>query len=165
MTEPNHGSDVASMDTRATYDSDKKAYKLNGSKTWLVLENIFYLHASLKTTLSQLEESHSISFRITNAPIADILIIWAKCEDNQIRGFIVDREAAKDRLSTPKIQGKFSLRTSVTGMILMDNVIVPEENMLNVQGLKVCQVFFSKLGIYMHINILLLLFILINYLI
>ncbi|XP_029675024.1 glutaryl-CoA dehydrogenase, mitochondrial [Formica exsecta] len=107
LTEPNHGSDVASMETRATYDSDKKIYKLNGSKTW-----------------------------ITNAPIADILIIWAKCDDNQIRGFIVDRETAGDRLSTPKIQGKFSLRTSITGMILMDNVIVPEENMLNVQGLK-----------------------------
>ncbi|KAL6424694.1 hypothetical protein ACFW04_009986 [Cataglyphis niger] len=107
LTEPNHGSDVASMETRATYDCDKKTYKLNGCKTW-----------------------------ITNSPIADILIIWAKCEDNQTRGFIVDRETAKNQLSTPKIQGKFSLRTSTTGMIMMDNVIVPEENMLNVQGLR-----------------------------
>lgn len=107
LTEPNHGSDVESMETRATYDSDKKTYKLNGSKTW-----------------------------ITNAPIADILIVWAKCDDNQFRGFIVDRKAAGDRLSTPKIEGKLSLRTSITGMILMDNVIVPEENVLNVQGLK-----------------------------
>ncbi|XP_072763108.1 glutaryl-CoA dehydrogenase, mitochondrial [Anoplolepis gracilipes] len=107
LTEPNHGSDIASMETRATYDSDKKIYKLNGSKTW-----------------------------ITNAPIADISIVWAKCDDNQIRGFIVDREVAGNRLSTPTIQGKFSLRTSITGMILMDNVIVPEENVLNVQGLK-----------------------------
>lgn len=92
----------------------------------------------------------SISFRISNAPIADIFVIWAKCEDNKVRGFIVEREAAKHRLSTPEIQGKFSLRTSVTGMIMMDNVIVPEENVLNVEGLRVCQVFFSKLGIYMY---------------
>lgn len=140
LTEPNHGSDVGSMETRATYDSDKKTYKLNGSKTWLVLENTFYLRARLKTTLS--EESHGISFRITNAPIADVLIVWAKCDDSQVRGFIIDREAAGDRLSTPKIQGKFSLRASITGMILMDNVIVPEENVLNVQGLRVRPVFF-----------------------
>jgi len=66
-----------------------------------------------------------------------VLIVWARCDDGQIRGFIIEREAAGDRLSTPKIEGKFSLRTSITGMILMDNVIVPEENLLNVQGLKV----------------------------
>lgn len=66
-----------------------------------------------------------------------MLVIWAKCDDGHIRGFIIERDAAGDRLSTPKIQGKFSLRASVTGMILMDNVIVPEENLLNVQGLKV----------------------------
>lgn len=66
-----------------------------------------------------------------------MLIIWAKCDDGQIRGFIIEREAAGDRLSTPKIEGKFSLRASITGMIMMDNVIVPEENLLNVQGLKV----------------------------
>ncbi|XP_012538274.1 glutaryl-CoA dehydrogenase, mitochondrial [Monomorium pharaonis] len=107
LTEPNHGSDIGSMETRATYDSNKKVYRLNGSKTW-----------------------------ISNSPIADVLVIWAKCEDGQIRGFIVEREAAGDRLSTPKIEGKFSLRASITGMVLMDNVIVPEENVLNVQGLK-----------------------------
>ncbi|XP_018352214.1 PREDICTED: glutaryl-CoA dehydrogenase, mitochondrial [Trachymyrmex septentrionalis] len=106
LTEPNHGSDIGAMETRAIYDSDKKVYKLNGSKTW-----------------------------ITNSPVADVLIVWAKCDDGQIRGFIIEREAAGDRLSTPKIEGKFSLRTSITGMILMDNVIVPEENLLNVQGL------------------------------
>jgi len=64
-------------------------------------------------------------------------VIWAKCDDGKIRGFIIEREAAGDQLSTPKIEGKFSLRTSITGMILMDNVIVPEENLLNVEGLKV----------------------------
>ena len=78
------------------------------------------------------------NLRITNSPIADILIIWAKCEDGVIRGFIVERKGNENRLSTPKIEGKFSLRASVTGMILMDNVEVPSENLLsNAQGLKV----------------------------
>jgi alkylation response protein AidB-like acyl-CoA dehydrogenase len=86
---------------------------------------------------SREKSQREISFRITSSPIADVLVIWAKCDDGQVRGFIVEREAAGDSLSTPKIQGKFSLRTSITGMILMDNVIVPEENLLNVQGLKV----------------------------
>lgn len=55
-----------------------------------------------------------------------------------IRGFIVERERNKNNLSTPKIEGKFSLRASTTGMVLMDNVEVPSENVLpNVQGLKV----------------------------
>lgn len=66
------------------------------------------------------------------------MIVWAKCDDGQVRGFIIERKGNEDKLSTPKIEGKFSLRTSVTGMILMDDVIVPEENLLpNVQGLKV----------------------------
>ncbi|KOC62147.1 Glutaryl-CoA dehydrogenase, mitochondrial, partial [Habropoda laboriosa] len=108
LTEPNHGSDPASMEAKATYDSQNKVYKLSGSKTW-----------------------------ITNSPIADVLIIWAKCEDRNIRGFIVEREGNENSLSTPKIEGKFSLRASVTGMILMDNVMVPEENLLpNANGLK-----------------------------
>ncbi|CAK9799344.1 Glutaryl-CoA dehydrogenase, mitochondrial [Anthophora quadrimaculata] len=108
LTEPNHGSDPAAMVTKATYDSQKKVYKLSGSKTW-----------------------------ITNSPIADVLIIWAKCDDGNIRGFIVDRKGNENSLSTPKIDGKFSLRASITGMILMDNVSVPEENLLpNAQGLK-----------------------------
>lgn len=67
-----------------------------------------------------------------------MLIVWAKCEDNVIRGFIIERKGNEGRLSTPKIEGKFSLRASVTGMILMDNVEVPEENLLpKAQGLKV----------------------------
>ncbi|KAI4494205.1 hypothetical protein M0802_009074 [Mischocyttarus mexicanus] len=108
LTEPNHGSDAGALETKAVYDPDKKVYKLTGSKTW-----------------------------ISNSPIADILIVWAKCEDKKIRGFIVEREKNQDRLSTPKIEGKFSLRVSITGMILMDNVIVPEENLLkSVEGLK-----------------------------
>jgi glutaryl-CoA dehydrogenase len=72
---------------------------------------------------------------ITNSPIADVFIIWAKDENNDIRGFILEKEMAG--LSCPTIEGKFSLRTSKTGMIFMDNVIVPKENMLpHVKGLK-----------------------------
>ena len=75
-------------------------------------------------------------FRITNSPIADVCIVWAKCDDGEIRGFIVER--GFKGLSTPKIEGKFSLRASVTGMIHMDEVPVPAENLLpNVAGLKV----------------------------
>lgn len=67
---------------------------------------------------------------ITNSPIADVLIIWAKSEahDNAIKGFILERSMAG--LVTPKIEGKFSLRASITGMIQMDEVFVPEENLL-----------------------------------
>lgn len=112
LTEPNHGSDPGSMETKARYDSSKKIYKLSGTKTW-----------------------------ITNSPISDVAIIWAKLVDdnNKIRGFIVDRSKLSDQdsFSTPKIEGKLSLRASVTGMIMMDDAEVPEENMLpNVSGLK-----------------------------
>ncbi|PNF37931.1 Glutaryl-CoA dehydrogenase, mitochondrial [Cryptotermes secundus] len=106
LTEPNHGSDVKGMETKAKYNAGKKCYILNGSKTW-----------------------------ITNAPIADFCIIWAVCEDGKVRGFIVNRES--EGLETPRIEGKFSLRISSTGMIHMDDVKVPEENLLpNVEGLK-----------------------------
>jgi glutaryl-CoA dehydrogenase len=72
---------------------------------------------------------------ITNSPIADVFIIWAKDENNDVRGFILEKNMKG--LSCPKIEGKFSLRTSNTGMIFMDNVVVPEENMLpNSKGLK-----------------------------
>jgi glutaryl-CoA dehydrogenase len=70
---------------------------------------------------------------ITNSPIADIFVVWAKL-DNVIRGFILEKGMAG--LSAPKIEGKFSLRASITGEIVMDNVLVPKENMLpNVKGL------------------------------
>ena len=81
-------------------------YRLTGSKTW-----------------------------ITNAPIADIFVVWAKTDDDVIRGFILER--GMKGLSSPKIEGKFSLRASVTGQIVMEDVAVPAENLLpNVQGLK-----------------------------
>ena len=73
---------------------------------------------------------------ISNAPLADIAIIWAKL-DNEIRGFIVERDTAGDGFSTPKIEGKLSLRTSVTGSIEMSDAFVPEDNILpNAHGLK-----------------------------
>lgn len=106
LTEPNFGSDPAGMATRAVYNPDKKCFVLNGSKQW-----------------------------ITNSPIADIFVIWANCEDGQIRGFILEKEMKG--LTAPKIEGKFSLRASTTGSIFMDDVNVPEENLLpNVVGLK-----------------------------
>lgn len=80
--------------------------------------------------------SFAFSFRITNSPVADIAVVWAKCDDGKVRGFILER--GMKGLSTPKIEGKFSLRASATGMILMDEVEVPEENLLpKVSGLGV----------------------------
>jgi glutaryl-CoA dehydrogenase len=103
LTEPNHGSDPGSMETRAT--KCENGYILNGSKNW-----------------------------ITNSPIADLFIIWAKDDNNDIRGFILERDMKG--ITTPKIKGKLSLCASITGMIFMDNVFVPAENMLLVKGLK-----------------------------
>ncbi len=81
-------------------------YRLSGAKTW-----------------------------ISNAPIADVFIVWAKTDDGVIRGFILER--GMDGLSTPKIEGKFSLRASATGEVVMDEVFVPEENLLpGAKGLK-----------------------------
>jgi glutaryl-CoA dehydrogenase len=71
---------------------------------------------------------------ITNSPIADIAVVWAKTDDDVIRGFVLER--GMKGFTTPKIQGKFSLRASVTGEIVMDNVFVPDANLLpNAKGL------------------------------
>ena len=105
LTEPNHGSDPSAMITKATKEPNGKYYILNGSKNW-----------------------------ITNSPIADVFIVWAKDDNNDVRGFILDR--SMKGITTPVIKGKLSLRASITGMIFMDNVKVPFENMLNVKGLK-----------------------------
>ena len=71
---------------------------------------------------------------ITSSPIADVFVIWAKDDNNDIRGYIVER--GMEGLSTPKIEGKFSLRASPTGEIVMDNVFVPDANyMPNTKGL------------------------------
>ena len=108
LTEPDHGSDPGSMVTRAeTVDG---GFTLNGAKMW-----------------------------ITNSPIADIAVVWAKLKDEEtgkdnIRGFIVERDF--EGFSTPKIEGKFSLRASVTGEIVLENVFIPDANILpNVKGL------------------------------
>jgi glutaryl-CoA dehydrogenase len=104
LTEPDHGSDPASMKTRARKSSG--GYLLNGTKTW-----------------------------ITHSPVADIFVIWAKDDEGSVRGYLIEREA--NGLSTPKIEGKFAMRASPTGQVVLDNVFVPEENMLpSVVGLK-----------------------------
>ncbi len=72
---------------------------------------------------------------ITNSPIADVFVVWAKTDDDKIRGFVLEK--GMQGLSAPKIEGKLALRASVTGEIVMDDVFVPEENLLpNVDGLK-----------------------------
>ncbi len=104
LTEPDAGSDPASMRTRAK--AVDGGFLVSGSKTW-----------------------------ISNAPIADVFVVWAKDDAGDIRGFILEKGMAG--LTAPKIEGKFSLRASVTGMIMMQDVFVPTENMLpNVKGLR-----------------------------
>ena len=112
LTEPNHGSDPASMLSRAKPTDG--GFIMNGAKMW-----------------------------ITNSPIADVFVVWAKLTDpdgntggqESIRGFVLEK--GMKGLSAPKIEGKMSLRASITGEIVMDGVFVPEENMLpNVSGLK-----------------------------
>lgn len=104
LTEPNHGSDPGSMETRATPVNG--GYTLRGTKRW-----------------------------ITNSPIADVFVVWAKTPDDVIRGFVLEK--GMRGLSAPKIEGKFSLRTSVTGDIVMEDVFVPSSHLLpGVQGLK-----------------------------
>lgn len=98
LTEPNHGSDPGSMETRARKQPDG-SWRLHGAKNW-----------------------------ITNSPIADVFIIWAKDDEGIIKGFILEKDMPG--LSAPKIEGKFSLRSSATGMIFMDDVHVPAENQL-----------------------------------
>jgi glutaryl-CoA dehydrogenase len=71
---------------------------------------------------------------ISNSPIADVFVVWAKDEQDVIRGFVLEK--GMQGLSAPKIEGKFSLRASTTGEIVMDQVFAPEENLLNVEGLK-----------------------------
>ncbi len=110
LTEPNHGSDPGSMETRATKVDG--GWILHGNKMW-----------------------------ITNSPIADVFVVWAKAfdggdsSDGDIRGFVLEK--GMKGLSAPKTEGKFSLRASITGEIVMDEVFVPDENLLpNVKGLK-----------------------------
>lgn len=93
--------------------------------------------AGMKTRARTVEGGYSLSgakMWITNSPIADLFVVWAKDDEGVIRGFIL--EQGMKGLSAPKIEGKFSLRASITGEIVMDEVFVPAENLLpNVQGL------------------------------
>ena len=92
---------------------------------------------SMKTTAKKTSGGYVVNgakMWITNSPIADVAVVWGKTEDDVIRGFVLER--GMKGFSTPKIEGKFSLRASVTGEIVMDNVFVPEENLLpNAKGL------------------------------
>ncbi len=108
LTEPNHGSDPGSMESRAK--AVPGGWELTGAKMW-----------------------------ITNSPIADVFVVWAKDsqgdDGGDIRGFVLEK--GMKGLSAPVIQGKMGLRASVTGEIVMDKVFVPEENLLpKVKGLK-----------------------------
>jgi alkylation response protein AidB-like acyl-CoA dehydrogenase len=107
LTEPEHGSNPSAMETAATRDGDE--YVLNGSKTW-----------------------------ITNSPIADVAIVWARdrsADGDPVRGFLVETD--RDGVTTNKIDEKLSLRASITGEISLQNVRVPEENVLpGVEGMK-----------------------------
>ncbi|KZL81922.1 glutaryl- dehydrogenase [Colletotrichum incanum] len=111
LTEPNHGSDPGSMETVAKPHPTKKGYySLSGSKTW-----------------------------ITNSPIADVLLVWAKLQETgKIRGFLVERsQCPPGTLETPPIKNKNGLRASITGMIQLDDAPVPAENMFpSVEGLR-----------------------------
>jgi glutaryl-CoA dehydrogenase len=92
---------------------------------------------SMKTRAKKVDGGYTVTgakMWITNSPIADIAVVWGKTEDDVIRGFVLER--GMKGFSTPKIEGKFSLRASVTGEIVMDNVFVPDENLLpNAKGL------------------------------
>jgi glutaryl-CoA dehydrogenase len=87
--------------------------------------------SSMRTRAKKVDGGYLVSGSktwITNAPIADLAVVWAKDDEGVLRGFILER--GMKGLSFPKIEGKFSLRASVTGMIMMDEVFVPEENRL-----------------------------------
>ena len=94
----------------------------------------------MKTTATKVKGGYSISgskMWISNSPIADVFVVWAKSKDHgdAIKGFILDK--GMDGLTAPKIKGKLSLRASITGEIVMDEVFVPEDNLMpNVSGLK-----------------------------
>jgi len=107
LTEPEHGSNPSAMETTAERDDD--GYVLSGSKTW-----------------------------ITNSPIADVALVWARDAsdpDRPVRGFLVETD--RDGVTTNEIKEKLSLRASITGEISLQNVFVPEENVLpGVEGMK-----------------------------
>lgn len=94
--------------------------------------------AGMKTRAKKVAGGYELSgskMWITNSPVADVFVVWAKDDEGEIRGFILDK--GMKGLSAPKIDGKFSLRASITGEIVMDKVFVPEENAFpDIRGLK-----------------------------
>ncbi|MCW8087636.1 acyl-CoA dehydrogenase [Sabulicella glaciei] len=87
--------------------------------------------SSMRTRAKKVDGGYLVSGSktwITNSPIADVCLVWAKNDEGELNGFLLER--GMKGLTTPKIEGKFSLRPSVTGMIMMDEVFVPEENRL-----------------------------------
>jgi glutaryl-CoA dehydrogenase len=104
LTEPNHGSDPGSMETRLTKKGDH--YLLNGTKMW-----------------------------ITNSCIADLAMVWAKDDKGDIRGILVEKDMKG--YSAPEIKNKWSLRASITGELVFDNIVIPESHILpEIKGLK-----------------------------
>ena len=104
LTEPDHSSDPAGMQTRIS--KTENGYLLNGSKMW-----------------------------ISNAPFADIAVVWVRDDAGKVRGLLVEREM--EGFSTPEIHSKWSLRASATGELVFDNVLIPQENILpNASGLR-----------------------------
>jgi glutaryl-CoA dehydrogenase len=104
LTEPDHGSDPGSMQTRAR--KVEGGYRVSGNKMW-----------------------------ISNSPLADVFVVWAKDDEGEIRGFVLEK--GFKGLSAPAIHGKVGLRTSITGEVVMDNVFCPQENAFpEVRGLK-----------------------------
>jgi len=93
---------------------------------------------SMKTRAKKVDGGYQLKgskMWITNSPIADVFVVWAKDDEGDIRGFVLEK--GMKGLSAPKIEGKFSLRASITGEIVMDDVFVPEENAFpDIRGLK-----------------------------
>ncbi|PID43574.1 MAG: acyl-CoA dehydrogenase [Proteobacteria bacterium] len=93
---------------------------------------------SMQTRARKVEGGYKLSgskMWITNSPVSDVFVVWAKDDEGQIRGFVLEK--GMDGLSAPKIEGKFSLRASITGEIVMDEVFVPEDNAFpDIRGLK-----------------------------
>lgn len=104
LTEPNHGSNPAGMESRLRSDGD--GYVLNGAKMW-----------------------------ITNSPVADICVVWARDDDGKMRGVIIEK--GTPGLTAPEIKGKWSLRASITGELVFEDVKISKDQLLpNVSGMK-----------------------------
>jgi len=137
LTEPNHGSDPSSMESVARLEGDH--YVLNGTKTWISnapIADVFVVWAKLPNI--DMSSAKLPNIDMSSAKLPNIDMSSAKLPNidanNEIKGFILER--SMKGISTPKIEGKLSLRASSTGQIIMEDVIVPKENILNITGIK-----------------------------